>query len=32
MWEKGLLKARPNRRNGCKLHLTENVLQDILAP
>ena len=31
-WEEGLLEIRPNRRKGWQLHLTENVLQDILSP
>ena len=31
-WEKGLLEIRPNRRKGCQLHLTENVLQDNPPP
>ena len=31
-WEEGLLEIRPNRRKGCQLHLTENVLQGILLP
>ena len=31
-WEQGLLEIRPNRRKGWQLYLTENFLQDILAP
>ena len=29
-WEEGLLEIRLNQPKGCQLHLTENVLQDIL--
>ena len=28
--EEGLLKERPNKPESCQLHLTENVLQNIL--
>ena len=31
-WEEDLLEIRPNWRNGWQLHLTENVLQDVLPP
>ena len=30
LWEEGSLGVRPNRRKGFQLHLTENVLEDIL--
>ena len=29
--KKGLLEIKLNRHKGCQLHLTENVLQDILS-
>ena len=31
-WEKSLLEIKHNQRKSCQLHLTENVLQDILPP
>ena len=30
--KKGLLEIRLNRHKACQLHLTGNVLQDILSP
>ena len=29
--EEGLLKERPNKTESCQLHLTENVLKNILS-